>query len=271
MIEFKKEYITRIWTNIKKKLTASNITFSDGESIQAKYDERKMEGINIWYYESNVLISQTISESDLVADNNYAHPKANDLIIVKTPYGHAEENSFYLYKITEVLDLHLKIEFISQLSTTKTATTTTDGLMSSNDKKILNGIGSELNDLKTDILKTVFPVGSRYVTQTADENPANILGFGIWERFDGLLAVGIKDDESEFSEIGKIVGEEKHTLSVEEIPGDYWHANARAGDTIRSGFTSNSTGLGANAGAKSIEHNNIQPTKVVGYMWIRKE
>ena len=44
MIEFKKEYITQIWKNVKKKLTASNITFSDGDTFQDKYDNGELKG-----------------------------------------------------------------------------------------------------------------------------------------------------------------------------------------------------------------------------------
>ena len=75
----------------------------------------------------------------------------------------------------------------------------------------------KIENLKLEILELVFPIGSRYVTQTAEENPANILGFGTWEKFNGLIAVGIKEEDSEFNEIGKITGEEKHTMTVNEL------------------------------------------------------
>ena len=43
---------------------------------------------------------------------------------------------------------------------------------------------TNLNAMQIEIMELVFPIGSRYITQT-DTNPSTILGFGTWERFNG--------------------------------------------------------------------------------------
>ena len=43
-----------------------------------------------------------------------------------------------------------------------------------------------LNKMQVEILKTMLPVGSRYVTQD-NTNPNEILGFGTWERLKGKV------------------------------------------------------------------------------------
>ncbi len=44
MIEFKKQYIVEIWKNIKNKITASMVKFSDGQTFQQKYDNGELKG-----------------------------------------------------------------------------------------------------------------------------------------------------------------------------------------------------------------------------------
>lgn len=119
-----------------------------------------------------------------------------------------------------------------------------------------------------------FPVG--YVWISADAtNPADLLGYGTWERISGrfLLAADAKHAA------GSTGGEETHTLTAEELPKHnhaIWYPNASAGN--------NSAEIGyPNVGSKSTywavgsytgdvggdeAHNNMPPYLAV-YMFKR--
>ena len=130
----------------------------------------------------------------------------------------------------------------------------------------------------------LFPIGSRYITDDGETNPADILKIGTWERFDGLLAVGIKDnEESDFNEIRKVVGEEKHKLTIDELAE---HTHSVSGNPVwgqkhtygqitpgTSGQANDTdiTDISVGKSGSDTPHNNIQPTEVVGYMWIRRK
>ncbi len=136
----------------------------------------------------------------------------------------------------------------------------------------------------------VFPVGQTYITQT-DTNPVEILGFGTWERLKGKVVVGLDENTEEFNEIGKEIGEVSTKLFINNIPphshilhainpneDGYLAANGNdanyalkynADNAVAKstkGWT-NTIAMGSAGGGET--HNNVQPTKVVGYMWIR--
>ena len=140
-----------------------------------------------------------------------------------------------------------------------------------------------LNKLQNDILKIVFPVGSRYVTQE-DKNPREILGFGTWERSKGKVFIGLDEEDENFNEIGKTGGEKTHILTVEEMPTHSHPADGTKGlilasnsyapyaqsgviDTTDSGLDWD-TQIAPQGGNEA--HNNLQPYEVVGYVWIRR-
>ena len=134
-----------------------------------------------------------------------------------------------------------------------------------------------LNKMQKDLLKAVFPIGSTYITQE-NTNPNTILGFGTWERFKGLVALGVDEDDTDLDAIGKIGGEKTHTLTVAEM----------ASHNHQLKFMSTGSGSGAGVPWSASEdflgndssgcvktggdqpHNNMQPFEVVGYMWIRR-
>lgn len=127
------------------------------------------------------------------------------------------------------------------------------------------------------ILKVSFPIGSTYITQT-NTNPSEILGFGTWERFKGKVIVGLDedDDDNYFNKIGKMGGEKKHTLTINEMPS-HNHGGIldfRKGSTTPSDSSSVISGLGGNtkdfATGGGQPFNITQPYEVVGYMWIRR-
>ena len=134
-----------------------------------------------------------------------------------------------------------------------------------------------LNNMQKGLLELVFPIGSTYVTQT-DTNPSTILGFGTWERLKGKVCLGLDEDDTDLSTIGKTGGEKKHTMTVAEMASHTHTVVSRS--VAGSGTASVSSGAGlsvpnptgeikiGNAG-NSQPFNIMQPYEVVGYMWIR--
>lgn len=130
-----------------------------------------------------------------------------------------------------------------------------------------------LNKMQVELLKTIFPVGSRYVTQD-NTNPSTILKFGTWERLKGKVCLGLDEEDEDFDDIGKIGGEKTHTLVEAELP-----KFNRVLLGVGSGYlldASNTVAGAGQVGASELEtggaqeHNNLQPYEVVGYMWIRR-
>ena len=60
-----------------------------------------------------------------------------------------------------------------------------------------------LNKMQVEILKTMLPVGSRYVTQD-NTNPSEILGFGTWERLKGKVCLGLDEDDTDLIQSEKL-------------------------------------------------------------------
>lgn len=130
-------------------------------------------------------------------------------------------------------------------------------------------------ELKIEILQLSFPIGSRYITESADINPNTILGFGTWERFKGLVALGIDENDVDLNAVGKKGGEKTHILTIEEMPK---HSHTGAPAIYRANEVRQETEINAQTGRQgytnetggSQPHNNLQPYEVVGYMWIRR-
>lgn len=149
---------------------------------------------------------------------------------------------------------------------------------------------------KTEVLEKVYPVGSIYMNATDSRNPAQIFGFGTWKQISAgrvLLGAGTADSGTVYN-AGDTGGEEKHKLTVKELPvvkGDLQfrlflgHSNIVAGGfdknpngvftymqhkggewsgTIQDGpsATQNADIISMNFG-NDVPHNNIQPYLVV--------
>ena len=144
-------------------------------------------------------------------------------------------------------------------------------------------------EIKKEILQLSFPIGQPYVTQT-DTNPSTILGFGTWERVKGRVLVGLDENDTEFNTIGKTGGETEHVLTENELAGHehlglHYSSNEtpvsfkrQTSDIVGYGldFQSNATiytatNIRTNSAGGGEAHNNLQPYRVVGYMWIRTE
>lgn len=133
-----------------------------------------------------------------------------------------------------------------------------------------------LNKMQIEILKIAFPIGSRYVTED-ETNPSEILGFGVWERFKGgKIAIGVDEDDTDFSMIGNTGGEKTHKLTIEEMPThnhNYYYKNigaATGSESIVGNSSSNTGSVGTSSTGGNQQHNNMPPYEVVGYMWIRR-
>ena len=123
------------------------------------------------------------------------------------------------------------------------------------------------------LLDVMYPVGSYYETSNASFNPNTAWG-GTWVREDdGTALVSYKSSGAINKTIGTIVGEETHTITIEEMPSH--RHKTRFGDTKGGDGTgymyTNSVGTSyqiveAEGGGQS--HNNVQPSKVV-YRWHR--
>lgn len=121
---------------------------------------------------------------------------------------------------------------------------------------------TNLNAMQKGLMELVFPVGSTYTTPE-NTNPNTILGFGTWERFKGLIALGLDEDDENLNEIGKTGGEKTHKLTTSELPLkiDGQRNSDTGSDWTKQGVMDNSS---------VTPHNNMQPYEVVGYMWIRR-
>ena len=135
-----------------------------------------------------------------------------------------------------------------------------------------------LNAMHRELMKMIFPIGSRYTTEDANTNPSSILDFGTWERFKGLVALGVDENDENMNAVGKTGGEKEHTLTTQEMPS---HTHGLNNNTL---VNRNISGTGGAQGSNTVQgatitanntgggqpHNNLQPFEVVGYMWIRR-
>lgn len=136
---------------------------------------------------------------------------------------------------------------------------------------------TNLNYNFNEILNLVYPIGRGFIDFT-DTDYSNWLGFS-WEReLLGLTPIGYNPNDEDFNEIGKTMGEKKHTLTINEMPSHTHNVNLSAGtDTgisrlITSDWswdTKNQQNSGLiNSSGGGQAHNNIQPSQVVAY-WKR--
>ena len=131
---------------------------------------------------------------------------------------------------------------------------------------------------KTSFVNSIYPIGSIYISMKPD-NPKNILGVGAWEQLEGRFLLGAgsysEDGTDYYYEGGSIGGENKHTLTVEEMPSHDHYGVARFDYDIKAGShpsakqTDSTTNLPrTNSTGGSNPHNNMPPY-LVAYMWKR--
>lgn len=174
-----------------------------------------------------------------------------------------------------------KSTLTTQDTTYGVATQSSNGLLSSADKKKLD----ELSGQTTALINRIYPVGAIYLTYN-DNNPSDFLG-GTWERFGQgrtLIGEGTGNDGSTSKTFGanSTGGEYNHKLTISEMP-KHMHGTAKG---QKDNDTPNITDIHTTYQAEiSIEkgsyylahtlytggdnsHNNIQPYTTV-YFWRR--
>lgn len=167
------------------------------------------------------------------------------------------------------------------------------------EKRKLNEMASQLagnsreenDDLKTQVLNMVYPIGSIYIG-TTNVNPSTFIG-GTWEVYaEGRTLIGAGTGTDENNEAKTFAandtgGEYEHQLSIAEMP-NHTHTPLGGGSFIALGGTANQAGTngftnssssgwwrGSNKGDTTLAtngedepHNNVQPY-IVTYMWKR--
>ena len=149
-------------------------------------------------------------------------------------------------------------------------------------KNSIVNLDRKFEDLNSDLLERVYPIGSIYIS-VSNIDPSSSFG-GIWERFaKGKTLVGVDESDVDFSTVRQSGGEKIHKLSEKEIPAHshdenpviwMWDGNKKNGANITGStncntIIANSTqklSTGSTGGGQS--HNNLQPYVTV-YMWIR--
>lgn len=121
---------------------------------------------------------------------------------------------------------------------------------------------TNLNKMQVELLKDIFPVGSTYITQSANINPNTILGFGTWARLKGKVVLGVDENDNDLKTIGATGGSKthKHDQTFEFVK------SIKTGN----GFAYTSGGTIPAENVETSKASNMMPYEVVGYMWIRR-
>lgn len=123
----------------------------------------------------------------------------------------------------------------------------------------------------SNLINQLYPVGSLYFS-TNDTNPANIFGFGTWERWGaGRCPVGVDTADNDFNTAEKTGGAKTHTLTKDEIPQNVIQTTSTGakndGYIFRGGYTPDGN---YDFGGQGKPHNNMQPY-ITCYIWKRTE
>ena len=123
------------------------------------------------------------------------------------------------------------------------------------------------------------PVGSIYMNEDDDRNPAILLGYGTWESKSGTVIIGAgtytdSNNETKTFIAGTEGGEYSHKLTISELPA-HTHGNVPlykpTGDVDRgtntSKFSIDDVDKTASTGSDQ-PHNNMMPY-TVAYVWKR--
>lgn len=140
---------------------------------------------------------------------------------------------------------------------------------------------SSLNALYSEFLKKCYPVGTPYFNKTDSRDPAEILGFGTWQREEGRVLVGFMHNDADFGLAGQTGGAKTHTLTVDQIPAhkhDLVINGTSGGDNGNGAMDRRVAGYGIDTMNNTLNyadstgggqaHNNLQPY-VVYHWWVR--
>ncbi len=122
-----------------------------------------------------------------------------------------------------------------------------------------------MNEIKNVINNLIYPIGTYYETSDLNFDP-NVMWGGTWELDeDGTVLVSKSSvSGSKFNvDLGTIVGEETHTLTIEEMPSHSGHVVGG----ITTFLPQSGAGIAGTSNPEAIgggqAHNNVQPSKVV--------
>lgn len=125
---------------------------------------------------------------------------------------------------------------------------------------------TNLNNMQKLLVDLIYPVGIYVEISDIDFDPNTSWG-GTWVlENDGTVLVSKSSTTgSKFNDdIGTIVGEEEHTLTIDEMPNHLIQTasqgNSADGYLGRGGYNSDGN---INLGGQSQSHNNVQPSKIV--------
>ena len=116
----------------------------------------------------------------------------------------------------------------------------------------------------------MYPIGSYYETSDTTFDPNTAWG-GTWvEDTYGRVTVAYQENNTPFNEVGKVGGEQTHTLTIQEMPSHNhsmgYTVNVQAGGDQPRPAGSDKTGTASdiinNTGGGQA-HNNLQPYIVV--------
>lgn len=151
--------------------------------------------------------------------------------------------------------------------------------------EVYGNLDIQYNNEMRNIFDLIFPIGRGFIDFTGQDF-TNYLGF-TWERtLVGLTPIGYDPDDPDFNEMGKVMGEKTHTLTINEMPvhkhevkmswapnqshnhsgGTYAMSFAEGANPSDGTYQSTDDRIANSGGGQS--HNNIQPSQVVAY-WKR--
>lgn len=192
-------------------------------------------------------------------------------ITAGTPEGQIQQMQSYLYQLVNQLTWafdHIEVETPAPVQENVSSPTRT-----------FNSIKSLIirdNDIAVTNLDRAYPVGAIYIS-ASETDPANLFGFGTWERVKDTFLLAAGDTYA----AGSTGGEAEHTLTVDEMPSHTHNLNCN--DGLISDYLGGSGadyGIGQNGESTAVAigsitatggsqpHNNMPPYLAV-YVWKR--
>ena len=132
---------------------------------------------------------------------------------------------------------------------------------------------TNMNNMKKLLVDLIYPIGCYFETSDGDFDP-NVKWGGTWVlETDGTVLVSKSSTAgSKFNDdIGTVVGEEEHTLTVDESP-EHNHGMLVEGQGGSSSYALRVLSTGAGGGFNTMysningggqAHNNVQPSKII--------
>lgn len=167
-------------------------------------------------------------------------------------------------------------EIVEELS--QIATSSKNGMMSSQDKIKLDGILDIISQAILDADKRKYPIGTLEFN-TSGINPLTYLGFGTWVAWgSGRVPVGVNMSDSNFSTVEKTGGSNTVTLNEQQMPSHRHGVRMQWADgdgnvsfntiSATKGNLKVDQGNGTSLAGGGQAHNNLQPY-ITCYMWKR--